>query len=182
MDKKNQRKELLNKREALSKDYVSAASLKISESLFLLEEYRQSRDIFIYYAMRNEVITLSVIEKAWKDGKRVYLPITEKDDMDFFEYLPGDELTEGDFGVMIPKVKRKLVPCEGLVVIPGVGFDKRGYRIGYGKGFYDRYLRKYPALKRVGIAFDCQLTDEIVNDDFDEKLEAVITESKIYRF
>ena len=182
MNKKDQRKHLLQIRKLLDSNFVKSSSETICNKLLQMDEYSLSSDIYLYSDMRNEVMTAPVISQAFKDNKNLYLPITIGEDMDFYSYNPGDPLIKGDFGVMVPANGEIKYPASGLIIIPGVGFDKAGYRIGYGKGYYDKYLSKYTGLCKVGVAYECQVTDSIEIDEFDQKLDYLITEQNIYKF
>ncbi len=182
MNKTDQRHQLLAVRRALLPEFIKEASDIICKSLFSMDEYRTCEDIYLYADMRSEVMTSAAIEHSFKCNKNVYLPITDGDNMDFYSYGPGDVLTKGDFGVMVPGNGTLKLPDRGLMVVPGVGFDKSGYRIGYGKGYYDRYLSKYTNLCKMGFAYECQVIDAIEIDEHDQRLDYLITEKCIYNF
>ncbi len=101
--------------------------------------------------------------------------------MEFFLVKPSQKFVKGAFGILEPSgVSEMAKGTDGLAIVPGVAFDREKNRIGYGKGFYDRYLRKHPHLVKMGIAFDVQLVDKIPKEETDCGLDFVVTESFFY--
>lgn len=113
--------------------------------------------------------------------KKVSLPRTEADMIKFYEYSPDDDLIEGRFGVMEPMPLRPTIALD-MVIVPGVVFDSKGYRIGYGKGFYDRFLAQGSAAFSVGLAYSFQVMGELPRSRFDKKLGALATDKGIMYF
>ncbi len=182
MDKQSQRKELMQKRESFDKALSAKASEKICRKLISTDEFKNAKDIYVYASIKNEVRTDGIIKEAFKSGKNIYLPVTKDGEMDFYLYEEGTALEKGEFGVPVPSKGYRKLPEGGLIVIPGVGFDLRGYRLGYGKGYYDRFLKKYPGFIKIAIAYCCQVTEKIYNDEYDQRVDMLITQEDIYRF
>lgn len=176
----------LNRRDSLSENDRLEKSSQIITKLKEIVEINDCEDILIYFNYRTEVITGAYIEELLNNkNERVYLPKVEGDEMDFYRIEQVDDLISGYKGIMEPLPDKqymfnddKLKNC--LIIIPGSVFDTNGMRIGYGKGFYDRYLSRFPGLIKVALAFDCQIaTENIPADDYDISMDFIITESKI---
>ena len=126
-----------------------------------------------------------IIKKALQDGKRVAVPRIDKDGMEFYEIKDLAECVEGTFHIFEPTTNR-LVKPEGtektFIVVPGLAYDYMKNRMGYGKGYYDRYFQKYGEEKfeRIAIAYDLQIVKEIPCEPTDVKVDQIITEYKIY--
>lgn len=182
------RKEILEKRQKLSSFYVMEKSSIICQRIIELDEYKNSDTIFMYKAYMNEVSTNTLFEKAISDGKRVAFPKCEMVDgepgMDFYFINNLNELASGYKGIEEPDIYNyeleKVIDFKGLCIVPAVVYDKNRNRIGYGKGFYDRFLRDNKELYTLGIAFDDQIVDEFETEESDVSIKCVITESNIY--
>ncbi|ADL07133.1 5-formyltetrahydrofolate cyclo-ligase [Thermosediminibacter oceani] len=185
VDKKTLRRTFLEKREGLSREDVKDKSEKIISTLFALEELKKSEVVMFYVNARNEVETRKAIEQALSMGKRVVVPKTIKGKgLLAVEIKSLGELVPGTFGILEPEKDEGLDPkVIDLVVVPGVAFDRRGYRLGYGGGYYDGFLPKLrPEAKKIAIAFELQLADYIPVEKHDVRMDAIVTEKGVYRF
>ena len=176
------RKAVLDKRNQISpKDLLEKSSL-ISEKLFALEDYNASENLLIYASMKSEVITDGIIDRALKDGKMVFCPKCmnrQEGIMEFIQIKSILDLKEGYMGIREPQIFDDSVIFDGpiektLVVVPGVAFDKRGNRIGYKGGYYDRFLFKFPGIRSVALAFTEQLVDEVPYDVHDIPIDKLL--------
>ena len=151
----------------------------IMEKIKALPEYERAAFIFAYASNTNEAGTNLLIEDAIESGKRVALPrVTGEGTMEFYEIRGLADLHEGYRGIMEPSGDEPVDPAADspdLIFVPGVAFDHRGYRLGYGKGFYDRYLARIPQVYSVGLAFPCQIVDEIPAHSHDIPVNTVIS-------
>ncbi|TCO73130.1 5-formyltetrahydrofolate cyclo-ligase [Marinisporobacter balticus] len=184
--KKNIRQEILKKREVLSLDQVDAKSQTIFHQLTTLDFYKSAKTVMIYIDFRNEVKTHCIIEDLLKSNKNVIIPISvpTTKEMILSQLLdPKEELVKGTYGILEPKERyiRKVDPAIlDLIIIPGVAFDRKGYRIGYGGGYYDRFLDKISeATPSIALSFDLQIVDKVPNDSFDYPVDYIITETQI---
>ncbi len=179
-DKNQLRKKCLELRDTLTKDEIVEKSKIIRSKLYQLPEYINSKTLFIYVNMGSEVETIPIIEDAWKQSKTVCVPVMRRmGEMSFVELRSLDELEVNKYGILEPKLDESLVrtPDEDTLCIgPLVAYNKENYRIGYGGGFYDRYLAKYPDLKAVGLAFTCQYLEHIPLDKYDLPLSHILSE------
>lgn len=182
--KKEIRKEIIQKRDALSFHEVEQKSKLITSSLLNTPEYRESEYILLYSAFRNEVRTNAIFEDAIAKGKQVYYPKIFGDIMEFYKVTSMSELHPGCMGILEPdenSLKRFIYKKQdnGLVITPGVAFDPNGNRIGYGKGFYDKYLTNKRILSVIALAYSLQIVDNIPSEANDIKMDKIITDQLI---
>ncbi len=180
---RNAKQQLRNRykicRSHLEKSFRQWCSQKIAETVIQSEWYQQSRQIFIYVSMKEEVDTHYLIERALADGKRVAVPycMPERCKMDFYIIHALSDLHEGYYGVYEPSPEEceKAEEKQGLIIIPALAFDRHGYRMGYGKGYYDRYLSDFDGVK-IGINYSACLRRCMIHDRFDKNVDGIITE------
>ncbi len=189
MTKDKIRREKLLIRDELTGDEISAKSRVIFEKVTELDEYRNADNLLIYASMRSEVITDELILDALSLGKRVFCPkVTDKRNgkMLFVEITSLEELEAGYFGIREPGITEGykepyMDPEKTLIILPGAAFDKDRNRVGYGGGFYDRYLMAHRGCRTVAISFECQMTDDAIeNQEFDLRPDLLITEENNY--
>ena len=153
-------------RDALTEDERQKYSHEICEALWRLPLIQEAQAVYCYAPIGSEADIWELAERLWEAGKRVAFPRvlgTRDGDMEFFEVKSRTELSEGAFHVPEPVMDgRAPVDWKGaLILVPGVVFDVTGARCGYGKGYYDRYFAAHPELVRVGVAYECQLSEEL---------------------
>lgn len=166
-------------REHLTPSQWETMTSRIERNVFFHPAYRQAEDILCYLDIRREVGTRGIIEKAWKDGKRTWIPKVMGKEMEFFRLTAWEDLSPGAFGIPEPKDGERFQEKQGLVVLPGTAYDASGYRIGYGGGYYDRYLAKHPELTKMGIGFSFQLFQTLPKEPCDIPVDIVITEEGV---
>lgn len=157
---------------------------KIYDNFINSELYKLASNIFIYVSYNSEVNTHQIINQALIDDKRIFVPkvISKKDGMVAVEIFSLLELSKGYFGVLEPtNFDKKIEENEiDLVLMPGVAFDKSGGRIGYGGGFYDRFLPKLNRdIKKIALAYSFQVFDYVPHELHDEKIDGIITDEYI---
>lgn len=176
------RQEKLRNREALSLEQRQAASHIITTRIQDLIERFDWKTIHCYLAFRSEVITGRLIELAIAKGVTVIVPWVEADgELSHHQLLSLDGLTEGPFGLHHP-ARNEFTHLEEIeaVLLPLSAFDRTGNRLGYGKGFYDRFLsRLRPDTLRIGLAFAIQEAEDIPSMDHDQRLHMIVTEKEI---
>lgn len=176
------RKEVSRRRKALLFEDAYRMSTEITKRVLALDEYREASLVLVYIDYKNEVQTRPIIEAAWRDGKQVAAPKVNGKEMDFYLLNSMDDLESGYMGIMEPREGLvKTDAAEGMMVMPGVAFDRKRHRVGYGGGFYDRFLEAHPQIKRVAVAYEFQLFDEVPHEEFDICPEVLVTEAKVYR-
>lgn len=185
MPKKARRAGMLQQRRELSDSEWQAASRTAQLQLLNLEEYRQAHSVALYYPAHRETDTLMIAETALSEGKKLFFPVVCGLEMELHQVEDLDELKPGRFGIHEP-CRRENWSRSGLpdmIVIPGVLFDLNGHRIGYGKGYYDRFLGQHDGTCHlVGLCHDFQLTeDPIPADRHDIRMEVIVTDKRVIR-
>jgi 5-formyltetrahydrofolate cyclo-ligase len=128
----------------------------------------------LFASLPDEIPTHSTIEQ-WAKNKNIYLPRVNGDDLEIIKYYPGI-LHKGSYDIMEPEGNDTVSPeILDLIIVPGVAFDRKGNRIGRGKGYYDRFLCQHLETKRIGICFDFQLVEEVPTEPLDIKMDEVIS-------
>lgn len=167
---------------------ADALSRAIFQHLVALPEYARARTLMLYLDVRSEVRTRWFVPTAWDEGKRVVVPYCEDGEIELFRLDHLDELAPGIMDVLEPKPElrscadRKIDPSElDLIVVPGLAFDRRGGRLGYGKGYYDKLLHQIRNdATKVAVCFECQLVPEVPVLPHDIRMDMVITENAAY--
>ena len=174
MSKSTIRKKILKIRGRKKNQNINFSFLKI----FKIIKKNNLKTIGGYYPVNFEVDTLNFLNELEKKGYKISLPvINENKQMDFYLWTFRDLLKLNKFGIPEPERTKKIIP--ELILVPIVAFDKKLFRIGYGGGYYDRYIEKYLIKKnilKVGVAYSFQKINKILINKFDKKLDIIITE------
>lgn len=175
------RREILARRDALAPSDRAASSARICDRLLELPEVQGATTAMVFWSFGSEVDTGPILERLQERGVQVALPRIEGDDIVPVRFRRGDRLTETAFGAREPTAGQVLAaPDVDVVVVPGVAFDRQGHRLGYGRGFYDRFLRSAAAF-RVAIGFGLQLVDDVPHGRGDVPMDAIVTEAGVTR-
>ena len=176
-------------RDEMPKQERMRCSEKIVKNLTEHTCYREAQELLTYVSFRSEVDTISLIEQAFADGKAVFVPRVAGREMDFFRIKGLCDLEEGYHGILEPRdhiteVYNSLIG-KALMCMPGVAFDRAHHRIGYGGGYYDRYLSNLSGHMKdmictTALAYDCQILQEIPWDSHDICPERIVTETEIF--
>lgn len=172
-------------RERLSSEKKSTLDSAILERLGRLREYAEANTVFTYVSKSIEVDTVSVINKALSDGKKVAVPrcLPETHGMEFYEIQSWNQLESGYCGVLEPDPK-KCAPVKGtkdsVCIVPGLSFDSLGYRLGYGKGYYDRFLPGYKGVT-IGLCYSGCIQWNLPHGYYDQPVDVLITEKYVRR-
>jgi len=177
------RKELRQKRALLeNRDYLSDL---ITDIFLSTKLYKKAEVLLLYYSVGSEVSTEKIFLKALADNKRVAFPVCfdKNGVMNFYYVNDITDLEDGMYGIRAPKggCEKFINRVNSLCIVPGLAFDKKGYRLGYGKGYYDRFLETFNGIS-IGLCFDEMLEDALPTDNFDKKADYLITDKKIYKF
>ena len=173
MDKQELRRHIRQLKKACAPESLDTQSRHILRKLAGHPAFQQAETVMFYASLPDEVRTLDFIEE-WRNKKRIILPTVVGDDIIPVELTPDSPMQEGDFHILEPQSH----PYEGpldLIVVPGMAFDRQGHRLGRGKGYYDRFLIKYPEVKTIGICFDFQLLDEVPAEPHDQVIDEIIS-------
>lgn len=177
MDKKALRRAIGDKKRALSESEIESRSVFLADRLFETEAYRRSGSLYAYLSFNQEVRTAPIIERAWADGKRVAVPKVVGRDMVFIWLESFDQLKEGYFGIP-ESIEDGPVADDpaALVLMPGLAFDREGRRVGYGGGFYDRFLARERGHPTLALCFDFQMVDSLEAEAHDVAVDQVVTD------
>lgn len=184
-EKQKMRIELSARRAEISSESGQSFSEKICLNLEKLATYRYAEGFLFYYPLKNEVDIRPALEKLLKKpGRRVYLPRCHKGSeglMDYYEITSVDDLEAGAFGVMEPKAGCRIekdFSQNTVCIVPAIAYDKEGHRIGYGKGYYDRFLRRFKGTK-IGVVFSELVFDTLPRGKYDNAVDILITEKGV---
>ncbi|MDD5937155.1 MAG: 5-formyltetrahydrofolate cyclo-ligase [Clostridiales bacterium] len=186
IDKMTIRKRILDNRDQLSNNQIKTKSNAILEQLIQMEAVRTASDLYTYVSFGSEVDTFGLIRWAFTNGKNVYVPrIISKGIINFYRIQSLGELVPGKFGILEPiseEVGNFGRRKDQVMILPGIAFDRDKNRIGYGGGYYDRYLEKYDQgiSAKIAVGFELQMMDAIEPNEFDKKVDSIVTEDKIY--
>ncbi len=180
--KEDLRRELLGKRLSVSHEEVCALSLLVGQRFVATEEFADAERMALYCGFKNEVLTDHIFSEAKRQGKTLYYPRVDTEGLTFHRVDSLKELSPGSHDIPEPSTQNHSMPPEELhcIVIPGVAFDIRGARLGYGKGYYDRTLKDTGA-RKVALAFDFQVVDFIPLQSWDVRVDCIVTEKRIIR-
>lgn len=180
--KQDIRKEIFKRRKEAENTQIVNNSAAICQKLCSLKEFAEAEWIYLYIDCKNEVMTEGIMKEALRQRKHVAAPRVEGKDMVFYEIHSYDDLEPGYFGIMEPKEGMPEAKCENaFLVMPGVAFDSKKHRAGYGGGFYDRYLGIHKGLYKAAVAFDFQIVENVPVEDTDILPDIVITETVSYQ-
>ncbi|MBQ7768296.1 MAG: 5-formyltetrahydrofolate cyclo-ligase [Oscillospiraceae bacterium] len=175
MDKSALRREIREKKKAMSLSEIEERSARLGELFAQTDAYRQAKTLYGYMPYNQEVRTVPILERAIRDGKKVAVPKVYGDTMKFI-YL--DDLTQvanSDMGIPEPVADEPVADDKtALVLMPGLAFDEAGHRIGYGGGFYDKFLTAEPDHPTVALCYDFQMYAHLDTEEFDIPVDMVI--------
>ncbi len=180
------RKNILDERDSLSLEKLKAKSLSIKKVLFDLAVYKNANNIMYYVSFRSEVMTDSAIKETLAKNKNIIIPRVVKHLRLIKTFSIKDfnnDLTIGEYGILEPKpmqCARAKTDEIDIVLVPGSAFSVEGDRLGYGAGYYDRFLSKLPdRVKKIALAFDLQIVQNIPTEATDIKMDMIITEKRV---
>lgn len=181
--KKQMRSSCKEARRSMDKTLKANLDKKIQNKLLNLFVVREADVVLTYVSTPIEVKTLDFITTLLEQGKKVAVPkcLNDKGDMDFFLINSLDDLEDGYFGVREPNpgTAIKVATTEKTVcIVPAFLFDEKGYRLGYGKGYYDRFLSKFGG-KTVGICYEENIRDSLMHGKYDRPVTLIVTEKRI---
>ncbi|MDU6743621.1 5-formyltetrahydrofolate cyclo-ligase [Peptoniphilus harei] len=178
MDKKELRKKYTKVR-AEVEDKEGKDKL-IRKNLRELEIYKKAKSVFVFISYKSEVDTRRIIEDILADGKKLLVPLVKGSEMIAVEVKGIDDLEPNKMGILEPKSGQEVTDVD-LTITPGLAFDKNGYRLGYGGGYYDKFFAKVDTI-RMGIGYSDQYVESLVHEDYDKALEYLLTEEGLIEF
>lgn len=175
MDKKELRREIREKKRAMTEAQIEEKSRRLSELFAASQLYRNAKTIYGYLPYNQEVRTVPMLLQALADGKRVAVPKVYGDEMKFIYLDDLSAVEKGYAGIPEPVADEPVADDEtALVLMPGLAFDPQGHRIGYGGGFYDKFLAKEPNHPTLALCFDFQMLPELKTEEFDIPVDQVL--------
>jgi 5-formyltetrahydrofolate cyclo-ligase len=172
------REEMRRRRQDIPAEERERLASRIEDALFALPEVAAAGTILLFYSFGTEVATAGMAERVLKEGKRLLLPYLENQVMGAAEVRPGDQLMPTGYGPKEP-VRRIAVNPEDVdvVVAPGLAYDRRGHRLGYGAGYYDLYLSRLNSrAARIGVAYSVQVVDRVPVGPKDAAVDLLVTD------
>lgn len=164
-------------RQELSTEERLRLSQSISDLLIQLEHVKLAKNILLYSAIQNEVDLTSLYHYCHSNHKKVFFPKTYDEKIRFFEVNDISEMNKGRFGVLEPsELSTEFQNESGVILVPGVAFSKNRHRIGYGKGYYDRFLTAHENLYSIGVGYEFQMIEDFETDKFDVPLNLLVSE------
>ncbi|WP_066871436.1 5-formyltetrahydrofolate cyclo-ligase [Clostridium mediterraneense] len=167
----------MDKEEKLNKD------TELREKLFNTDEYKNSKVIFVYVSMGDEINTIEIIKRLFEDKKVVAVPKVFKNPkrMEALRIDSFDDLNQkGPFGILEPSFEAENISdLVDLTIVPGLAFELSGKRVGYGGGYYDKFFKSYPKSKKVALCYDYQIVENTYPQDYDQGVDKIISNNKI---
>lgn len=174
MDKDSLRQEMLGRRREMREEEIAAASDDLARQLFAHPLYRAAKTLYVYLSANQEVRTDEIIRQARQDGKRVAAPRVCGDELRFIFLDESVRLQAGSFDILEPVEGQEADDPTALVLLPGLAFDRLGRRLGYGGGYYDRFLARETEHLTLALCYGFQLVDELPAEPHDVRADAVL--------
>ncbi|MDW8095840.1 MAG: 5-formyltetrahydrofolate cyclo-ligase [Aquificaceae bacterium] len=178
--KESLRAQAIKKREELSQRERQELSKQILNRLISLPQLSGARSVLLFYPHRGEPDIRPLISKLILEGYQTLFPKVVDKGLKLVRVEREEDLKPGAFGILEPSQGEEVEPEKvELALVPGLLFDKEGYRLGYGKAYYDRLLGRLGGLK-VGVCYEFQVVEEVPRDSWDEPVDLVVTDANIY--
>ena len=177
-NKKSLRNRLLEQRDNTSHDLLKIASEKIQKKINKVFAFKNATKIGAYYPIGSEIFTQDIIQELLSNGKEVYLPKVMRDDLEFRKISDFSSLETGSFDIMEPKEECPTNNELDVILVPTVGISQTGVRVGYGHGFYDRFLAKHNTVT-ISLTLEKQIVKNIPKSKHDIIMNWIVTEDKM---
>lgn len=175
MNKQELRQAIRARKRAMTEEDILRRSKILAEKFARSNAYRAAKTIYGYLPYNQEVRTVPMLRRALEEGKRVAVPKVYGDDMKFIYLDDLSQVAKGYAGIPEPVANGPVAQDEtALVLMPGLAFDRAGHRIGYGGGFYDKFLAREPHHPTVALCYDFQVMDRLETEEFDIPVDLVI--------
>ena len=175
MDKKELRRMIREQKRAMTEEMIVEKSEKLGQLFAESELYKNAKSIYGYLPYNQEVRTVAMLEQAMKDGKRVAVPKCYGDEMRFLWMDDLSKVEKGYANIPEPIADEPIADDPtALVLMPGLAFDPQGHRIGYGGGFYDKFLAGEPTHPTLALCYDFQMLDHLETEEFDIPVDTVL--------
>lgn len=175
MDKKELRRGIRERKRTMTEEEIVARSAALGEAFAASDFYKNAKTIYGYLPYNQEVRTVPMLEQALRDGKKVAVPKVIGDDMVFIYLDDMSQVEKGYAGIPEPIANEPIAKDEtALVLMPGLAFDPQGHRIGYGGGFYDRFLEKEPEHPTLALCYEFQMLEHLETEAHDIPVDCVL--------
>lgn len=175
MDKAALRKQIREQKRAMTPEQIRVASEWLAEQFYATEAYQQAKTVYGYLPYNQEVRTVPMLERAIRDGKRVAVPKVYGDEMKFIYITDLTQVEKGYAGIPEPVADGPVADDPtALVLMPGLAFDPQGHRIGYGGGFYDKFLACEPEHPTLALCYAFQMLPKLDTEEFDIPVDHVL--------
>jgi len=175
MDKQALRKQIRQQKRAMTPEQIESASARLGELFLQSEQYQQAKTIYGYLPYNQEVRTVPMLEQAIRDGKRVAVPKVYGEEMRFIYIDDFTRVEKGYAGIPEPMDDGPVADDPtALVLMPGLAFDPHGHRIGYGGGFYDKFLAAEPNHPTLALCYSFQMLPKLETEKFDIPVDCVL--------
>lgn len=175
MDKKQLRRMIRERKRAMTEAEIQSRSEALAQLLYASEAYRNAKTIYGYFPYNQEVRTVPMLEQALRDGKRVAVPKVFGDEMKFLYLQDLTQVAKGYAGIPEPIADEPVAEDKtALVLMPGLAFDPKGHRIGYGGGFYDKFLAAEPNHPTLALCYEFQLLPKLETEEHDIPVDMVL--------
>ena len=178
VEKARLRKQLLDARDSLSLDFINITSKQIQDNLRKVDFFRNAKSIGAYYSIGSEVKTHDILQEILKSEKEVSLPKIAKKDLVFKKIRILSDLEEGNFSVMEPKDYCEEVKKIEVIIVPAIALTRDGHRLGYGFGYYDRYLSGKKS-RTIALGYSKQIIKSFPYSDHDIRIDCIVTEDRV---
>ncbi len=180
-DKAALRKYYLKKRNGLSEEERFRIDKGITANILKSAIYREAGSVFVYVSTKYEINTIAIIENALETGKNVCVPLCGKNgEMSARQITSMETLSKGQYGIPEPPLSSKMVERPELILVPALSCDMMGYRLGYGGGYYDRFMQRVKA-ECMALCAESRLVERLPHDGFDKRCGWVVTERQVLR-
>ena len=175
MDKTELRREIRARKRAMTEEEIETRSAKLAQLFFASEAYQKAKTIYGYLPYNQEVRTVPMLAQALKDGKKVAVPKVYGEEMKFLYLDDLNAVAKGYAGIPEPIADEPVAQDEtALVLMPGLAFDPQGHRIGYGGGFYDKFLAAEPNHPTLALCYEFQMLPKLDVEDHDIPVDTVL--------
>ncbi len=178
--KKEIREKLIKKRDNILVDKRKLSDEKLIKNLEKLDIFNEAKKVFIYVNFKSEVNTKILIKK-YLFNKRIFVPKIVNDKMKLIEIFSLEELEKGNFSLLEPKGNNYYSGTVDVVIVPGLSYDLKGYRMGYGKGYYDKYLAEGKYKNSIGLCYEEMLSEDLYSTLNDRNVDFIITDDRIIK-
>ena len=175
MDKKELRRQIREQKRAMTEEQIDAASARLGELFLACPQYKAAKTIYGYLPYNQEVRTVPMLEQAMKEGKRVAVPKCYGDQMRFIYMDDLSKVEKGYANIPEPIADEPVADDPtALVLMPGLAFTTDGKRMGYGGGFYDKFLAAEPDHPTVALCYDFQMVEDLPTEEYDIPVDCVL--------